>query len=65
MPVYRIQDGVDSLKNNETIFQQCVRILSSKNTLILLPEGNHSGYWRLRPLKKGLARIAFQAQKEN
>lgn len=65
MPVYRIRDGKDSLQNNETIFEQCVRILSAEKTLILLPEGNHSGYWRLRPLKKGLARIAFQAQKEN
>ncbi len=65
LPVYRIRDGFDSLKKNEDIFDQCVDYLASKNTLILFPEGNHADKRHFRPLKKGLARIAFEAEKKN
>ena len=65
LPVYRIRDGYDSLKKNEDIFDQCVNYLGTKNTLILFPEGDHSDKRHLRPLKKGLARIAFEAEKKH
>ncbi len=65
LPVYRIRDGFDSLKKNEDIFDQCVEYLGNKNTLILFPEGNHGSKRHYRPLKKGLARIAFEAEKKH
>ena len=65
LPVYRIRDGFDSLKKNEAIFDQCVNYLGDKNTLILFPEGNHGERRHFRPLKKGLGRIAFEAEKKH
>lgn len=60
MPVYRLRDGVESMKNNQTTFDNAVRVLNHNVSLTIFPEGNHSKYRRLRSLKKGLARIAFQ-----
>ena len=62
LPVYRIRDGYDSLKKNEMIFKKTLDIIRNKNGFVILPEGNHAGFRRLRALKKGFARIAFQAE---
>ncbi|HOS71927.1 MAG TPA: hypothetical protein PLZ75_05700, partial [Bacteroidales bacterium] len=61
LPVYRIRDGFSSLKENDEIFKKTVDVLRNKNGLVILPEGDHAGYRRLRQLKKGICRIAFQA----
>ncbi len=65
LPIYRIRDGYDTLKKNELIFKKTVDVINNHNGLVILPEGNHSGFKRLRPLKKGFARIAFQAEEAN
>ncbi|BDX39751.1 hypothetical protein CYCD_31060 [Tenuifilaceae bacterium CYCD] len=62
MPVYRIRDGYENLSLNDEIFLKTMDVLHNKNGLIILPEGNHAGFKRLRQLKKGIARIAFQAE---
>lgn len=61
LPVFRIRDGFNSLKGNEEIFKKTISVLRNKNGLVILPEGNHEGFRRLRQLKKGICRIAFQA----
>lgn len=61
LPVYRIRDGYESLKKNEMTFKKTLDIIRNKNGFVILPEGNHAGFRRLRALKKGFARIAFQA----
>lgn len=61
LPVYRIRDGYNSLKGNDEIFEKTINVLRNKNGLVILPEGNHEGFRRLRQLKKGICRIAFQA----
>jgi len=61
LPVYRIRDGFDNLKSNDWIFHKTIDILKNKNALVILPEGEHQGIRRLRNLKKGICRIAFQA----
>ncbi|HUX59215.1 MAG TPA: 1-acyl-sn-glycerol-3-phosphate acyltransferase [Bacteroidales bacterium] len=61
LPVYRIRDGFSSLKGNDEIFIKTIDILKQKNGLIILPEGDHAGFRRLRQLKKGICRIAFQS----
>lgn len=61
LPVYRIRDGFDSLKSNDWIFNKTIDVLKNKNALVILPEGDHEGRRRLRHLKKGICRIAFQA----
>lgn len=61
LPVYRIRDGFRSLKGNDEIFDKTIDVLKNKNGLVILPEGDHSGFRRLRQLKKGICRVAFQA----
>ncbi|MBS1232106.1 MAG: putative 1-acylglycerol-3-phosphate O-acyltransferase, partial [Bacteroidetes bacterium] len=61
LPVYRIRDGFSTLKSNDEIFQKTIDVLKNKNGLVILPEGDHEGFRRLRQLKKGICRVAFQA----
>jgi 1-acyl-sn-glycerol-3-phosphate acyltransferase len=62
LPVFRIRDGFTNLKNNDETFLKTIEVFKNKNGLVILPEGNHLGYRRLRMLKKGICRIAFQAE---
>jgi 1-acyl-sn-glycerol-3-phosphate acyltransferase len=61
LPVYRIRDGFSSVKGNDEIFVKTIDVLKNKNGLIILPEGDHAGFRRLRQLKKGICRVAFQS----
>ncbi len=61
LPVYRIRDGFSTLKSNDEIFLKTIDVIKNKNGLVILPEGDHAGYRRLRQLKKGICRVAFQA----
>ncbi len=62
LPVYRIRDGFSSLKENNETFNKTIDVLRNKNGLVILPEGDHAGFRRLRQLKKGICRIAFQSE---
>ncbi len=61
LPVYRIRDGFRTVKGNDEIFDKTIDVLRNKNGLVILPEGDHAGFRRLRQLKKGICRVAFQA----
>lgn len=61
LPIYRIRDGYSKLKGNDEIFEKTIDIIRNKCGLVVLPEGDHAGFRRLRQLKKGICRIAFQA----
>jgi 1-acyl-sn-glycerol-3-phosphate acyltransferase len=65
LPVYRMRDGYGSLKGNDEIFDKTIDVLRNKNGLVILPEGTHDGFRRLRQLKKGICRIAFQAEESS
>ena len=65
LPVFRIRDGFENLKNNDEVFENTVRVLNYPRALAILPEGNHLGFKRLRQLQKGFARIAFQTMESN
>ncbi len=63
LPIFRIRDGRSSLQKNDEIFNTAVQILHNKKSpLFMFPEGNHGDKRRLRPLVKGIFRIAFLAQ---
>jgi 1-acyl-sn-glycerol-3-phosphate acyltransferase len=62
MPVYRIRDGYENLQKNQEVFNRCTEILRTGHSLCIFPEGNHNDKRFFRPLKKGLARIAFEAE---
>lgn len=61
LPVYRIRDGFSTLRGNDEIFDKTVDVLRNGNGLVILPEGDHAGFRRLRQLKKGICRVAFNA----
>jgi 1-acyl-sn-glycerol-3-phosphate acyltransferase len=62
IPIYRIRDGKESLAKNDAVIKECTNILiDGRQPLAIFPEGNHKMHRSLRPLKKGLGRIAFAA----
>lgn len=65
IPIYRIRDGIDSMENNKETFEICSKLMREGKALLIFSEGNGKPEHRLRPLKKGTARIAFQAAAEN
>ncbi|MCA6075163.1 1-acyl-sn-glycerol-3-phosphate acyltransferase [Fulvivirga sedimenti] len=63
LPVYRQRDNVNVKHANEDTFDECVKILGGMGSVLIFPEGNHGMLKYLRtPLKKGLARIVFEAE---
>ena len=60
LPIYRIRDGFDAVKQNDETFRDTLRVMENRNGVVILPEGNHATYRKLRQLKKGICRIAFQ-----
>ena len=65
IPVYRMRDGAGELSKNEDIFNESMEILLRKKCPIcIFAEGNHGDKRRLRPLVKGIFRVAFQAQEK-
>ncbi|WP_116127515.1 1-acyl-sn-glycerol-3-phosphate acyltransferase [Lewinella sp. IMCC34183] len=62
LPVYRMQDGgYEQLTRNYDTFEACYRALSKSRALMILAEGRCIHEKRLRPLRKGTARIALGA----
>ncbi len=62
LPIYRIRDGFDSIRKNDATFEAANTILQNGGVVGIFPEGSHSLTHRIRPLKKGVARIAFMAE---
>jgi 1-acyl-sn-glycerol-3-phosphate acyltransferase len=62
LPVYRIRDGKDKLKQNEQSFDTVVELLAHGRSVGLFPEAEHSNKRHLLPLKKGVPRLAFLAE---
>lgn len=61
MPIYRIRDGVSSVKDNDKAFEACYQVLAKGQSIILFPEANHDMRRIERVIKKGVGRIAFGA----
>lgn len=61
-PIYRIRDGFENLSKNEEQMNGAVDVLLNHKQLCLMPEGNHGHQHKLRPLVKGLFRIACTAE---
>ena len=60
IPVFRQKEsGFGSLKNNYDTFSRCYEYISKGELVALFPEGRTEHEKRLRPLQRGVARIAF------
>lgn len=62
LPIYREQDGEDTKGKNLEVFEKCTRILKHGRNLLIFGEGFTDDVFvrRLKPIKKGAARIGFQ-----
>ncbi len=66
LPIYRKRDGANAMSKNEKMTQDCIDILmDGRQPLAIYVEGNHSMLRSLRPIKKGVARIAFSTLEQN
>ena len=66
LPIYRQRDGGDTVKKNEKVIQDCIDMLiDGRQPLAIFVEGNHSMLRSLRPLKKGVGRIAFSTLEQS
>ena len=66
IPIYRGRDGLGNLKeNNEQTFRKVYEILEENKITMIFPEGDCVPEKRLRPLKKGAARMAFGVMTKN
>ena len=63
LPIYRMQDGVDTKEKNEEVFAKCNRILNFGRSLLIFSEGFTDDVFvrRLKPIKKGAVRMGFGA----
>ncbi|WMN12130.1 1-acyl-sn-glycerol-3-phosphate acyltransferase [Marivirga salinae] len=65
IPIYRKKDNMGSVAQNNEIFKKCIDLFKKGEPLLIFPEGNHAIKRFLRPIQKGPARIAFQAEEGN
>lgn len=65
-PIFRQEDtGYSNLKSNYETFEKCYETLEKKMPLMILVEGRTIHEKRIRPMKKGTARIVFGAQEKH
>ena len=65
LPVYRVSEGVENLGHNYTTFNACEKLFQQNKIVLIFSEGECMNEWHLRHLKKGTARLAFNAWQNN
>ncbi len=64
LPAFRMRDGFENLENNNKTFHYAIEAMRFGHAVCIMPEGGQGEKRKLRPLTKGIFRIAFDAQKE-
>lgn len=62
MPIYRKRDGFGKLSQNAGVFEACRKLFSQDKSVLIFPEGSHGEDYFLRPLTKGISRLALESQ---
>lgn len=66
LPIYRERDKVNTLIKNEEVFVKCQDyLLKGRHPIGIFTEGSHSFKRTIRPLKKGICRLAFETLERN
>jgi 1-acyl-sn-glycerol-3-phosphate acyltransferase len=65
IPIYRFKDGFDNLRKNEASMNFITELLGEGKKIQIFSEGGTETIKRLRPLQKGMARMAFDAYKKH
>jgi 1-acyl-sn-glycerol-3-phosphate acyltransferase len=62
IPLHRLEDsGYEKAKDNFSTLEACYQGLKDNKTIMVFPEGHTVNEKRLRPIKKGLGRVALGA----
>ncbi len=61
IPIFRGTDKFKNRRTNTSILEKCFNILKENKAILIMAEGHTFVQKRLRPLKKGTARLAFGA----
>lgn len=61
LPIYRMQEGFENLTKNDDTFSECFDLFRRNGVIIIFPEGFNVNEKRLRPFKKGAAKLALQS----
>lgn len=64
MPIYRLSEGKEDLGKNKDTFDKCHAVFRKGGAVLMFSEGLCIQEMRLRPLKKGTARIAMEYSKD-
>ncbi len=65
IPVFRFRDGFSKLRENSNSVDESTNVLLSHKNLLIFAEGGTKSIKQLRPLQKGISRIAFQSLEKN
>ncbi len=65
IPIYRMSEGKENMDNNHRTFDACIEVFKNNGCVLIFSEGVCVNEWRLRPLKKGTARLAWMCWEEH
>ena len=61
LPIYRTSEGTQNLAHNYNTFSDCHQVFKKKKIVLIFSEAGSVNEWKLRPLRKGTARLAFSS----
>lgn len=61
IPVYRLSEEKDKMRENFTTILRCKEILQQKGIIIIFAEGYTLHDWQLKPIKSGISKIVLHA----
>ncbi len=65
IPIFRQKDGRNNMQKNKGTFDYVNKMLSENKSIMVFLEGSTEDMKYLRPLKKGLGRMAYDAMKND
>jgi len=61
IPIHRLEEGRENLIKNTESFEEVMQVLADGGSVLIFPEGLCKNENTIRPLRKGAARMAYQA----
>ena len=65
IPIYRLSEGKENMSKNTVAFSTSIAALKKGSSVLIFSEGLCENDWQLRTLKKGTARLAWQAWQDH
>jgi len=65
IPIYRFSDGFGNLRRNATSFEEVYKMLGKGKSVLIFAEGRTEYERKLRPVQRGVGRMAVGALRQN